>query len=186
MIKNIHKESELLIVVDEFDRPIGKMDKTLVHQNGLLHRAVSVIVVNSKNEVLLQQRAMSKYHSPGKWANTCCTHPYWEETNEEACKRRLKEEMGMECDKWYYWRKMQYFEDVGNGMVENEIDHLFFAFTDNLPNINKEEVMDYKYIPIEDLQKEIENKKNNFTYWATLVLKEVNLPLVKKIKKLYE
>ena len=81
---------------------------------------------------------------------------------------------------------MQYFEDVGNGMVENEIDHLFFAFTDNLPNINKEEVMDYKYIPIEDLQKEIENKKNNFTYWATLVLKEVNLPLVKKIKKLYE
>jgi isopentenyl-diphosphate delta-isomerase len=186
MNKKIKQESELLIVVDDFDRPIKKMDKTLVHKTGVLHRAVSVILVNSNNEVLVQQRAITKYHSPGKWANTCCTHPYWGESNENACKRRLIEEMGIECDKWYYWRKLKYFEDVGNGMVENEIDHLYFAFTDNLPNINKYEVMNYKYIPINELQNEIENNKNNYTYWSTLVLKEVNLQLINKIKKLYE
>lgn len=172
---------DMLILVDKNDKPIGTKDKLTVHKEGLLHRAVSVILITSDHKVLLQRRAMTKYHSPGKWANTCCTHPMWNEDNIEACKRRLKEELGIESNQWFYWKTIHYVENVGNGMIENEIDHVYLTFSDEHPSPNPREVMQYTYIPIEELKDWIKNNKSICTFWSTLVLKDLNLHLLNSI-----
>ena len=135
---------EKVILVDKTDHQIGEMEKQEAHIKGLLHRAFSIFIFNSKGEVLLQQRAFHKYHSGGLWTNTCCSHPRNGETTIQAANRRLMEEMGMSCvltEEFSFIYKAK----LDNDLYEHELDHVLFGTTDLLPQINKEEVADYKY-----------------------------------------
>lgn len=165
-------EKELLILVDEQDRELGISDKLTIHQQGLLHRAFSVFVFNSKAELLLQQRADNKYHSPGLWTNTCCSHPRPAENISDACNRRLMEEMGMNC-KLEFSFSFMYKCSFENGLTEHEFDHVYVGQTDDLPIINNEEVMGWKYISIEELQNEISLHPDRFTEWLKICLPEL-------------
>ena len=155
---------EKVILVDEADNPLGLEEKMKAHELGLLHRAFSVFVFNSNGELMLQQRALDKYHSPGLWTNTCCSHPRENEIVEEAAHRRLMEEMGFDCPlkKAFHFT---YRADVGKGLTEHEFDHVFFGFTDTLPSINKDEVNSWKYVPMEEIKERIEkNQSKNESY----------------------
>jgi len=163
---------EQVILVDTFDLPQGKMEKIEAHEKGLLHRAFSIFIFNSKNELLLQQRAKDKYHSSGLWTNTCCSHPRWGESNLDAAKRRLQEEMGMECDLRYGFNFI-YKSEFEDGLIEHELDHVFFGTSDELPKINKTEVESFRYMSLEDLQNEIKNNPKNYTTWLKICLDRV-------------
>lgn len=168
MIKDIFSNSnDLLILVDDQDREIGLKDKLAVHQEGLLHRAFSIFVFNSKSELLIQQRADNKYHSPGLWTNTCCSHPKPGEQTIEACNRRLMEEMGMSC-KLNFSFSFLYKSSFENGLTEHEFDHVYVGQTDDLPVINTEEVKEWKYVSITVLEKEIELYPERFTVWLKI------------------
>ena len=144
-------------LVDDQDNPIGVMEKILAHQKGELHRALSVLILNSNNELLLQRRALGKYHSPGLWTNTCCSHPYPGEDSFEAAKRRLQEEMGMSADLNFVF-KFQYKCDFDNGLIEHELDHVFVGVTDDTPHINTDEAMAFSWVSIEDLEESMKKK----------------------------
>ncbi|MCB0697118.1 MAG: isopentenyl-diphosphate Delta-isomerase, partial [Chitinophagaceae bacterium] len=148
-------EQEKVILVNEQDEWMGLADKMQAHKDGLLHRAFSVFVFNSNNELLIQQRADHKYHSPGLWSNTCCSHPRKGESTYAAAHRRLKEELGFDCDieKAFAFR---YKADVGNGLIENEYDHIYTGYTDKVPNINPDEVKDYEFVPVNTLLQRVE------------------------------
>ena len=141
-------------LVDNQDNPIGVMEKLLAHEKGELHRALSVIILNSKKELLLQRRALGKYHSPGLWTNTCCSHPYPEEDALEAAKRRLQEEMGMSADLKFLF-KFLYKCDFDNGLIEHELDHVFIGTTDQTPHLNTDEAMAFSWVSIEELETNI-------------------------------
>lgn len=163
---------ELLILVDEHDNELGLSGKLAVHQTGALHRAFSVFIFNSKGELLLQQRADDKYHSAGLWSNTCCSHPIGGEETTDAVKRRLKEEMGLECEtnfKFSFIYKMQ-FE---NGLTEHEFDHVYFGKSDDLPKPDPTEVKDWKYLSLQKLKEEIASHPQNYTAWLKICLPEV-------------
>ncbi|MEH3115676.1 isopentenyl-diphosphate Delta-isomerase [Pedobacter terrae] len=163
---------EQVILVDEEDVPKGQMDKMEAHEKGLLHRAFSVFIFNSKRELLLQQRALSKYHSRGLWTNTCCSHQRIGESNMQAAKRRLMEEMGLECELNFLF-KFTYKAIFENGLTEHEIDHVFFGMSDQLPVINHEEVESFKYVDLEALVKDIEHNPEAYTPWLRICLDEV-------------
>lgn len=161
-----------VILVDESDNQLGTMDKMDAHRQALLHRAISVFIFNSKGEWLLQQRAKNKYHSNSLWTNTSCTHPYPNESIDQAAHRRLLEEMGMQCP---LTRKFSfvYKEQLDNELTEFEFDHVFFGFSDKLPEINEEEVWDYKYMNYPDLQKDVEHHPDNYTVWFKKITAQV-------------
>ena len=163
---------EEVILVDENDLQIGQMEKLEAHQRGELHRAFSVFIFNAKNELLLQQRAKSKYHSGGLWTNTCCSHPRIGESNLEAATRRLKEEMGMACKLNYAFNFLYkaYFDD---GLTEHEFDHVFFGYSNELPEINKDEVEAYRYVSLTQLKEEIAQHPEVFTPWLKICLDRV-------------
>lgn len=163
---------EHVILVDGEDVPKGQMDKMKAHKEGALHRAFSVFIFNFKRELLLQQRAKAKYHSGGLWTNTCCSHPRIGESNIHAAKRRLKEEMGMDCDISYLF-KFTYRAEFENGLTEHEVDHVFFGMTDELPVINPDEVESYKYMDLETLQHDIEESPEAYTPWLRICLEKV-------------
>lgn len=167
-----------VIVVDEDDKVLGYMEKMEAHQKGVLHRAISVFIVNSKNEWLLQQRAAHKYHSGLLWSNTTCTHPIKGESTIDAAKRRLFEEVGLEAA----LRKMfdfKYTAQLDNDLVENELDHVYIGYSDELPRINPDEVASYRYVNSESLAIEIENNPDSFTEWFKLLFPIVNNELKK-------
>src|SRR6478752_808854 len=122
---------ELVVLVDGLDNPIGTIDKMEAHSLGLLHRAFSVFIFNTKGELLLQQRALNKYHSAGKWTNTCCSHPKPAEETEQAANRRLMEEMGMQCELTYGFNFI-YKTIFENELTEYEFDHVYFGISDEL------------------------------------------------------
>lgn len=163
---------EQVILVDEDDVSTGQMGKMEAHEKGLLHRAFSVFIFNSKNELLLQQRALSKYHSGGLWTNTCCSHPRLGETNMQAAKRRLNEEMGMDCELNYLF-KFTYKATFEDGLTEHEVDHVFFGASDELPSINKEEVETFKYVDLEALARDIKINPGIYTPWLRICLDKV-------------
>ena len=169
---------DLLILVDEEDNEIGLMEKLSVHQSGALHRAFSVFIFNSKGELLLQQRADDKYHSAGLWTNTCCSHPVNGEEIKSTIKKRLKEEMGIECETAFQFRFI-YKSEVGNGLTEHELDHVYFGKSDELPVPNILEAKDWKYISLDDLQKAIQQNPKDYTIWLKICLPEV----IKKVKQ---
>lgn len=164
--------TEELILVDEKDVVVGYSDKLSVHQAGQLHRAFSVFVFNSKGELLLQQRAEEKYHSPGIWSNTCCSHPIKSESIDQSIARRMKEEMGLKI-KTSFQFKFIYHKDFENGLTEHELDHVYFAFSDDLPTPNPEEVMDWKYMNFAELNKQIELYPEKFSAWLKVCLPNV-------------
>jgi isopentenyl-diphosphate delta-isomerase len=166
-------DRQKVVLVDEHDNEVGIEDKLEAHKNGgKLHRAFSIFVFNSKGETMLQKRAEGKYHSAGKWSNTCCSHPAPGEAVIEAAHRRLKEEMGFDCDMEEKFSFI-YRADVGNGLTEWEYDHVIFGRYDGEPNINKEEASAYKWISLDMLKKDVEENPQNYTPWLRICLDRV-------------
>lgn len=163
---------EYVILVDEQDNDIGVMEKLLAHQEGLLHRAFSIFIFNEKGELLLQQRALSKYHSAGLWTNTCCSHPRPNETIKDATNRRLFEEMGLSCDLKIITNFI-YKTPFENGLTEHELDYVLTGITNQNPHINKDEVENYKWMPIEDIKKDIISHPDLYTSWFKIALEKV-------------
>ncbi|MBI1267394.1 MAG: isopentenyl-diphosphate Delta-isomerase [Cryomorphaceae bacterium] len=163
---------EHVILVDEYDREIGQMEKLQAHESGNLHRALSVFLFNSKGELLLQQRALEKYHSPGLWTNTCCSHPRPGEQSKDAAVRRLKEEMGMSCTLTKSFDFI-YRAEFENGLIEHELDHVFIGCSDDKPVMNPSEVASWKYISQENLVADIRNNPDLYTVWFKLCLQRV-------------
>ena len=161
----------MVILVDKNDLPIGTMDKMEAHEKGMLHRAFSVFIFNSKGEVLMQQRAHHKYHSGGLWTNTCCSHPFPGEETLEAANRRLLEEMGMKADLNFVF-KFQYKASFNNELTEHEIDHVYVGKTDEIPHIQPDEVSDYKYMKIDEIQNSLTQHPEQYTVWFRIIFTE--------------
>lgn len=164
---------EQVILVDEQDQPIGLMEKQAAHIGPHLHRAFSVFIFNTKGELLMQQRALTKYHSPGLWTNTCCSHPRDGETLEEATSRRLMEEMGMTCEMHEVYTFI-YKAPVGQGLTEHEFDHVWIGQSDDAPNINREEVESWKYMSLNELSEDIQNHPERYTEWFKITFEEMS------------
>lgn len=164
--------SEQVILVDSRNRELGAMDKTEAHQRGILHRALSVFIFNSKGELLLHRRAMGKYHSSGLWSNTCCSHPRPGEKVADAANRRLQEEMGMKAEltELFYFI---YKAELENGLYEHEADHVFAGKTDEDPNPDTNEVMEWKWMDPTAISNDMDVNPNNYTIWFQLIFKEV-------------
>lgn len=159
---------EKVILVDESDNQLGLMEKMEAHEKGLLHRAFSVFVLDKNGDLLLQQRAKSKYHSGGLWTNTCCSHPRDGETTIAAAHRRLEEEMGFDCE----IEKMFHFiyrAELDQGLTEHELDHLFVGYSDVDPNINPDEVESWKRMPIEAVEEDIKANPQEYTEWFKII-----------------
>lgn len=159
-----------VILVDDKDNETGRMEKMEAHQKGMLHRAFSILIFNSKGEMLLQKRALTKYHSGGLWTNTCCSHPEPGETILEAGKRRLKEEMDLDCDLEKIYSFI-YKVELNNNLIEHELDHVLIGFSNGNPKLNKDEASEYKWISINEIQKELENNPNLYTFWFKEIIK---------------
>lgn len=164
---------EQVVLVNEQDEDIGLMEKMEAHEKGKLHRAFSVFVFNSKNELLLQQRAIEKYHSGGLWTNTCCSHPRKNETVIEAANRRLMEEMGFECTMEQSFSFI-YKAVLDQGLTEHELDHVLFGISDTAPIPNKEEVMAWKYMKMEDISQDIKINPEAYTEWFKIIFNRVH------------
>jgi isopentenyl-diphosphate delta-isomerase len=164
--------SNEVILVDERDNAIGVMEKMEAHQRGLLHRAFSIFLFNGNGEMLLQRRALSKYHSPGLWTNTCCSHPMQGESLEMAAVRRLREEMGMACTMTKAFDFI-YKAELDNDLIEHEFDHVFFGTTNQAPAINLDEVSDWKWMSIYDVYIDVQLNPARYTEWFKIALPEV-------------
>lgn len=164
---------ENVILVDENDNELGTMEKLEAHRKSLLHRAVSVFIINSKGEWLLQKRAGSKYHSGGLWTNTCCSHPFPGENSIKAAQRRLMEEMGISAEIREVFQFI-YHEKMDNGFYEHELDHIFIGTSDKNPVINTDEVEKWKYISFAEMKKDIESSPENYTIWFRKLFSQVN------------
>ncbi len=159
---------ENVILVDQRDQPLGTMEKMEAHRKGLLHRAFSVFILNETGELMMQRRALDKYHSGGLWTNTCCSHPRENEDVEAAAHRRLQEEMGFDCEleKMFDFVYRAEFED---GMTEHEFDHLFVGTFNGVPQINPDEVSDWKWISLENLERDLAENPKNYTAWFRII-----------------
>lgn len=160
---------ESVILVDENDNVVGTMEKIEAHKKGRLHRAFSVLIFNSKGEILLQKRAKTKYHSGGLWTNACCSHPMPGEKIEDAVRRRLKEEMGMDLEPAFSY-KFIYKASLDQNLFEHECDHVFIATFNGEPLINTVEVEDWKFVSVSWLKKDIEINPESYTYWFKLMV----------------
>jgi isopentenyl-diphosphate delta-isomerase len=163
---------EFVVLVDEQDNAIGTMEKQQAHVEGVLHRAFSIFIFNSDKKLLLQKRASSKYHCGGMWTNTCCSHPRETENTIDAAHRRLQEEMGMQCDLKPIF-SFVYKAEFENGLTEYEFDHVFFGESNQTPTLNLEEVEDFRYVGMEELQIEINENPAHFTPWFLIALDRV-------------
>jgi len=161
-------------LVDERDNEIGLMPKTEAHKKAMLHRAISVFIFNSDGDWLLQRRALSKYHSAGLWTNTCCTHPLPNESNIDAANRRLRQEMGMQCQLKEIF-SFTYKEALDNELTEHEFDHVFIGISNFVPRINPKEVADFKYVSYNDLTLNIINNPTLYTVWFKKIIERVNM-----------
>ncbi len=161
-------EEEKVILVNSNDEPIGLMPKMEAHEKALLHRAFSVFVINSNNELMLQQRALQKYHSPGLWTNTCCSHQRDGEENIEAGLRRLQEEMGFETPLEYLFNFI-YKAPFDNGLTEYELDHVMLGRYEGKPSINPEEVASWKWMDIDLIHADLINNPADYTVWFAII-----------------
>lgn len=157
-----------VILVNENDEPIGLMPKMEAHEKAVLHRAFSVFVLNKNNQLMLQQRAAHKYHSPLLWTNTCCSHQKENETNLEAGNRRLMEEMGFQTPLKELFHFI-YKAPFDNGLTEHELDHVMIGFYESEPNINPEEVESWKWMDIEAVKADIDENPDIYTVWFKII-----------------
>lgn len=164
-------KEEQVILVNENDEPLGLMNKLEAHEKAVLHRAFSIFVLNEKNQVMLQQRARQKYHSPLLWTNTCCSHQRDGETNIQAGKRRLQEEMGFSVELKELFHFI-YKAPFDNGLTEHELDHVMIGYYDHEPDINTEEVENWKWMDIEAIKKDMAENPNRYTVWFKIIFDE--------------
>lgn len=163
---------EEVILVNTDNEVLGYMEKMEAHEKGLLHRAFSIFIFNTKGEILLQKRAISKYHSGGLWTNTCCSHPRKNESFLDAANRRLSEEMGMSCVLNEVFSFI-YKAELDNNLTEHEYDQVLFGTTDQIPVLNKAEAEDYKYIKPDQLKIDIHNNPSQYTEWLKISFEKV-------------
>lgn len=159
---------EQVILVNENDEQIGLMPKLEAHEKAILHRAFSVFVLNDKNEIMLQQRANQKYHSPLLWTNTCCSHQREGETNIQAGDRRLFEEMGFRTELKELFHFI-YKAPFDNGLTEHELDHVMIGYFNENPTINPDEVEDWKWMKIEDVKDDMIAHPAIYTVWFKII-----------------
>ncbi len=164
-------KEEMVILVDKNDNQIGLMPKMEAHEKAVLHRAFSVFIINAKNELMLQQRAMHKYHSPGLWTNTCCSHQRDGESNIAAGKRRLYEEMGFETE-LKETISFIYKAPFDNGLTEHELDHVMVGHYEQAPEINLDEVSDWKWMDIGAVKLDITNNPAQYTAWFKIIFEK--------------
>lgn len=161
-----------VILVDAHDHRIGAAEKMAAHRNGSLHRAFSIFVFNPSGRLLLQRRAASKYHSGGLWSNTCCSHPRPRERTAAAARRRLREEMGIECALTEMF-SFVYRADLGNGLIEHEYDHVFFGVHGGEPLLNAEEADDARWVDMHELAADVRTRPDAYTFWLAVCLDKV-------------
>jgi len=162
----------MVVLVDENDIEVGTMEKIETHQKGLLHRAFSVFIFNSKGEMLLQQRSLRKYHSGGLWSNACCSHPYPNEDVANAAHRRLKEEMGFETNLIKAFA-FTYSAQFNNGLTEHEFDHVFVGYYDGIINPNFDEVENYAFRTIEKIETSLDKHSDFYSEWFLIALPKI-------------
>lgn len=163
---------ELVILVDNNDNETGVMEKIQAHTQALLHRAFSVFIFNSLGDLMLQQRAFTKYHSPGLWSNTCCSHPKPGEVTEDAAHRRMIEEMGFDCD-FKEAFSFIYKAPFDNDLTEHEYDHVFIGISDKKPALNKNEAVDYRMASMQTIREEMNADPERFSIWFRIAFDRV-------------
>ncbi len=169
-------KKNFVVLVDENDNPVGLMEKLQAHLHPALHRAVSLLVFNTKGEWLLHQRANEKYHSGGLWTNACCTHPYPDEKHEDAARRRLLEEMGIKTEIHFTPAfDFIYKAKVADELTEYEYDRVFTCVTDELPKPNPQEVQDWKYTSHDQLKIDLKENPEKYTEWFKIIFERVNM-----------
>ena len=158
--------------MDENDVPRGTMEKMDAHKKAELHRAYSVFIFNSKKELLLQRRAYHKYHSGGLWTNTCCSHPQPDENLKASAQKRLNEEMGIDCDLEHLFHFI-YKAKLDNELTEHELDHVFIGHYNSSPKINTQEVVEWKFMAIHEIQQSLKQNPEQFTTWFKIIFEKV-------------
>lgn len=164
---------EEVILVNKHDEELGSMEKIEAHKKAALHRAVSVFIFNSNGEMLLQKRSLRKYHSPGLWTNTACTHPMLDESNTDAAIRRLYQEIGINEENLIKVFDFIYKEKLDNELTEHELDHVFIGISDKTPNPNPDEVCDFMYIKPKLLIKHVNQNPHEYTAWFKIIVERV-------------
>ena len=163
-------KEEKVILVDREDNPIGTMPKMEAHEKAVLHRAFSVFILNKNGELMLQQRALHKYHSPALWTNTCCSHQREREHNLEAGTRRLEEEMGFSVPLEELFSFI-YKAPFDNGLTEHELDHIMIGYFDGTPNINPDEVASWKWMSLTAIENDMILHPETYTVWFKIIFK---------------
>jgi len=164
---------EMLILVDREDRPIGSGTKLHVHQSGALHRAFSILIFDRLGKLLLQRRALDKYHSAGLWSNSCCGHPRPGEDTDAAAHRRLQEEMGFDCG----LRKVLaliYHASLSGGLIEHEYDHVYLGRFDGDPNPDPQEALDWRWSEPAEVLAWMADRPDDFTIWFKRILEHIS------------
>mgnify|MGYP003298605344 CR=1 FL=1 len=164
---------EKLVLVNFLDEPIGAEAKMETHRKGLLHRAFSVFIIHN-GKMLIQKRALEKYHSGGLWANACCSHPRWGETLADAVQKRMEEELGIpqgSCQPEELF-SFNYFSQY-DGLSEYEIDHVFLADYDGKISVDPDEIMELRWIALDELKKELEEAPQTFSTWFLIAAPRV-------------
>lgn len=165
-------EKEMILLVDENDNEVGYGEKHEVHKKGIFHRAFSIFIFNYQKQLLMQKRESNKYHSPGLWTNTCCSHQRKNELLSEAIHRRLKEEMGFDCQLKEVFT-FSYRVEFNPKLIENEFDHVFVGYYDGEITPEPSEVEDYKWMSLEEIKKDMEKNPDKYTYWFKICLPKV-------------
>jgi isopentenyl-diphosphate delta-isomerase len=160
---------DFVILVNKNDKKIGLMPKMEAHKKGALHRAFSVFIFNNKNELMIQKRNINKYHSPGLWTNTCCSHQKDGESNISAGKRRLLEEMGF-CVELNEVGSFIYNVGVDNGLIEHELDYILVGKYNGNVKINSDEVDNWKWMSLDNIKDDIRIRSKNYTEWFKIIM----------------
>jgi len=164
----------MLLLVSRKDEPVGEEEKMTVHAKGLLHRAFSVFLFNPEGDMLLQQRARHKYHSPGLWSNACCGHPRPDEETRVGAERRLMEELGIQCE-LEYLGKFRYRAVMENGLIEHEVDHVFVGGYDGEITPNPDEVGAWRWMAIDRLRDDLDDRPSEYTAWFDIAVRQFGL-----------
>jgi isopentenyl-diphosphate Delta-isomerase len=170
-----------VILVNENDQPVGVIEKLEAHQKGLLHRAFSIFIFNDQNQLMLQQRALDKYHSGGLWTNTCCSHPAPDESLEQACHRRLREEMGFDTNLEFV-TSFIYKAELDKQLIEHEFDHVYIGNYNDHPAINKAEVASWKFVDLKIIDADLLQNPDRYTVWFRIIFSKVKDHLLQQQK----